>query len=212
MNLEKNELLRSATPGYIYLLVILSFKILIERSISFKIEEFAPLLISGFPIGYIIQAIYRWWHSFFGDHSRMEQVEAAILQDELNNDLIQRIPTTPPQVFLIDRPGRRLSWFMESFLMECGNSEIRDRLRSLMLWVHSLGGSSFSIIIACLTLIIYTKAYALNFLLFLSGWILIALILARVRTDTQNIFHVVWRHFVYINRKKITTFIEERNK
>ncbi len=237
MNLEKQDFLRNAVPGYIYFLVILSFylitgqlNVLLEDlgilTCTGKFTELAPILglvVSGFPVGFIIQSIYRVWHSR-SDHREMENIEADILKEQFSQEpkILERIPGTPERVFPSDRPGRRYSWFLELFLMEKGDKEVRNRLQILMWWIHSLGGAIVAILAAIFTLgmsfILEHCCYPCGIVIidcarfiFLIFWFLICLTFWYVREDTKNIFHVLWRHFVYVNRGGIKEFINKEN-
>ena len=66
MNIDKHDLFRNVIPGYIFIIVILSFyafrntldSIAVSEAQKFLLVIFAGIPV-GFPLGFIIQALYR---------------------------------------------------------------------------------------------------------------------------------------------------------
>ena len=84
MNLDKHDLFRNATPGFVFLVVVLSFYIGSGhlQDISNGQEAFLGL-IAGFPVGIIIQSLYRVWHVYFpwGEQNSLNRLESSLLDN-----------------------------------------------------------------------------------------------------------------------------------
>ncbi len=71
MNLDKDDLLRNAVPGYIFVTVVLSYYVFISGMDPFAVKESVGLslltIVAGFPLGFTIQSIHRIvFHFCFG--------------------------------------------------------------------------------------------------------------------------------------------------
>lgn len=242
MNFEKNDFVRNVVPGYIYFIVILSFYLIngqvhdlfVEIGIidkegkSTEIASLLGLLVSGYPIGFILSNIYRFFHLEGGGHNRMEHMEARMLEEVFSNpdekDLLKNIPSTPTEVFTLEQtPGRNYSWFMELFLIEHGKRRIHERLQATMSWMHALGGAVAAIGAAFITLVIvqilmylkYSSVYKFKIefspqvFIFVLVWAFILFMFKFVRDDTKRIFHVLWRHFISSNKEELRRFIQK---
>lgn len=138
MNIDKDNLFRNATPGFVFILVILSFYAssgLIKA--SFNTATVSILTIAaGFPIGFILQSIHRMAiHTFLGERENMQKNEY--------------------EEFKKDRPERNHEEFSQTVAFELNddkNKKYRERIDFLNTYFHALGGSAVAILAAIIFL------------------------------------------------------------
>lgn len=154
MNFDKEDLFRNAIPGYIFLVVILSFYAVTNR--LDHIEGTAGdlmLAVSGIPLGFLIQSIYRvTLHiGLLREQDKMEKDDARAIPQEVLNAVLSKF--RPPN--LNDAQGIFSQWLALSLNRE-ENKPFRDRINFLISYVHALGASSLAIFLA-LPFIIFVK-------------------------------------------------------
>lgn len=130
MNLDKHDLLRNAGPGFIFLIVILSFYAVSGKLDDLKDVHSAILvLVAGFPLGLVIQSLYRIvFHVWFGEQAASDRDEAALVDDTVYKGST--------------REKAHYVWFQ---LYASKFSEWRGRLQFLYSYAHSLGASVLAI-------------------------------------------------------------------
>ena len=83
MTHDKHDLLRNAVPGYVFLIVILSFYAIDNRLDSIKAYSLIGV-VAGFPLGFIFAVLYRSIrHILFGEQARMELMEKSIVDPRI---------------------------------------------------------------------------------------------------------------------------------
>lgn len=144
MNLDKHDLLRTAMPGYVFFLVmfILALADGIQSSISGKNELL--ILLTGFPIGYGINFLYRiLFHvTVLGCSCRKSEQQKMEKKDA---DLILKVLNEKRENDTDDKILSNL--LIYTFQKSC-NKTFQERCDHLMSQIHSLGASSLAIALA----------------------------------------------------------------
>ena len=169
IKLDKDDLFRNAVPGYVFLVVITSFYAALGK--LDKITDVAQtilVVVAGFPLGFVIHYIYRFFHIFLREQRRMEAFEAELITERLNEDIVQslRLDNEPT------RRNRELSQLFELFLCASENKTLKDRNHFLIMRVHSLSGAIVAMLIApCLIAWFKYPGWGLSYPWTCHGWI-----------------------------------------
>ena len=226
VEIEMNDFLRNSIPGYIFVLVFLSFD-MIDGKIDFfqsfngitGTELVIGLIIAGFPIGFIIQNLYRALFNLFGLERPWEHREMVAMEDALGHKVdLSKIGGNQ------NLPDEKvLSWLLDIFLMEKNESKYRERSRLTISWVHSTGASIIAIFLG-FGVFILSSLWLDNcflccgsssevFLLVVIFWGSIALGLLQARTVYLHHHQIMSRHFIFRNIERLRPFLEgEKNK
>lgn len=148
MTLDKDDLFRNATPGFVFMIVILSFKI-VNRDFC-GLNETSKLLLSiaaVFPIGYITQTIHRFiFHIARCEQKRMRKDEYGLLED--NSELKNKITENLKKV-----GGKDYDYFAQvvAFALDKKDNEcFKSRINFLNSYFHALGASVLAVGMAIL--------------------------------------------------------------
>ncbi|GEM_PF-2864181 len=144
MNLDKHDLFRNAVPGFVFLIVVLSYYGFTESLENIKDNQAALVaLVAGFPLGFVIHCLYRIvFHIWFREQRAMEENDAAVLR-KIFKDKTQQLESGYDQY---EDKDRALSHLFTFCLKE--NSEWKDRIDFFISYIHALGASALAILIA----------------------------------------------------------------
>jgi len=141
MNLDKHDLFRNAVPGFVFLVVILSFYAFTQNLDKINENQKALVLaVSGFPLGFIIYAIYRITLHFPLEQPKLEQDDMVIIRKilpeglDLGGDCKNK--------------GKAYSLILLYSLTREENIPWRERIEFLFSYTHALGASVLSIFLA----------------------------------------------------------------
>lgn len=175
MNIDKDDLFRNATPGFVFILVILSFYAssgLIKASFNDTTVSILTI-VAGFPIGFIIQSVHRMAiHTLSGEREDMQK-------NEYNK-------------FKKDRPENNPEEFSQKVAFELNegkNKKFRERIDFLNTYFHALGGSAVAILVA-IPLLLYSplfKSLCKNSIWLDAVWLIVCGILwyGRMKVHTE---------------------------
>jgi hypothetical protein len=176
--LSQQDIFRDVLPGYIFLVVVLSFilpiypKVLSESGVS--INGLIGL-VAGFPLGHIFQKVNRWWHGW-KVRPKMEEKEAEIVRDWIGEKIIKnlvdglkieedRVTAKLIRMFLNlfcrgkDRKekekNRVLSMAVELFINKECNACYKERFYNEISRMHSAGASCIAILIGILVAVTF---------------------------------------------------------
>lgn len=235
IGIDKDDLFRHAAPGYVFILVILSFYTLIGRlsEIDSVVKGILTVVV-GFPLGFIFHHIYRFFHvamcfSFSSSHwfpwwpvcgseqNRMELMEARLILRKLKDK---------SRSLELGRTSRRrdLSQLFELFLCLPENKVFRDRGHVLIMRVHALSGSIVAIIIALGAIVFkssewnllprrsfFSLNWPLSDLAYGLGWIwlCVAAVFWVVRQRANGAFQLLMRRIIINFWPKFDRFIKQ---
>lgn len=143
MTLDKDDLFRNATPGSVFMIVILSFKIVNRDFYGF--DETSKLLLSiaaVFPIGFIIQTIHRFvFHIACCEQKTMRENDCKLLEDklELKNKITENLKKIG---------GKECDHFAQvvAFALDKKDNEhFKIRINFLNSYFHALGASALAV-------------------------------------------------------------------
>lgn len=135
MNLDKHDLFRNAVPGFVFLVVILSFYAVTESLEDLNKGQGALLgLVAGFPLGFVIHSLYRIvFHVLLGEQSAIDREEAALVTNEVPEGS--------------DREKAHRVWFE---LYRSAHEAWKERIGFLWSYVHALGAAALAVSLALL--------------------------------------------------------------
>lgn len=146
IDLDKHDLLRNAVPGYVFLIVVMSF-----YGITGKLDTIGEVpkaivaIVSGFPLGFIINVIYRGvFHVGSCEQSTMEGEDAAIIRRLFSHEMVKKFEES----YGSENKDKKLSHVLLYFLSKNKNHGFRERIYYLVSYVHALGASSLGIFMA----------------------------------------------------------------
>ena len=200
--MDKHDLFRNSVPGFIFLIVILSFYAITE-SLD-KIcgaqgggQAAILSLISGFPLGFIIQSLYRIiFHVGSGEQASLDKFEASLVENMFSGS------------------DRDKAHFFISQTFEPGNKHWRERINFMYSYIHSLGASVLAIALALIVL--FSIKYPLSILccecsidssfsfrIFLTtaAWVLIAIVFYCGRKHVKETVVISSRVFWKLRKK-----------
>jgi len=137
-SVDKDDLFRNAIPGFVFIMVVLSF-IIINKDFEF-FKETAQILLSiiaAFPIGFIIQSLHRFAHAVFGEQRDMRDEEHRLLNQNLTRLNIRNIIES-------DISAQILAFSLD----QKQNAHFRTRINFHNSYWLALGASSIAIIFA----------------------------------------------------------------
>src|SRR3989338_3006805 len=176
---DKDDLFRNSVPGYVFIVVIMSFYALIGRlTVIADTAQAILTLVAGFPLGFIFYYIYRFVHikvpfrflsakgkAWMSEQRHMEKQEA---------DLIMKKLKTRSESLELDISeevkNRDLSQLFELYLCKPENEGFRARNHSLIMRVHALSGSIVAILAALITILFKYSQWELLALRNIFGW------------------------------------------
>lgn len=184
MNIDKDDLFRNATPGFVFILVILSFyesSGMIKASFNDTLVSILTI-VAGFPMGFIIQSVHRMIiHTLFCERKGMQRNE----YDE----------------FKKERPERNSEEFSQKVAFELNedkNKKFRERIDFLNTYFHALGGSAVAILVAIL-LLQYSplfKSLCKNSIWLDVVWLIVCLVLWYGRAEVQKEYMLCRKIFI----------------
>jgi len=144
MNVDKHDLFRNVVPGFIFLIVVISFYGFTESLNNIKTNQIALVtLVAGFPLGFIIQHLYRIiFHIWRQEQRQMEEDDASIIR-KICEDKTLSLEKGYDRCKDKDRALSHLFMFILS-----ENSEWKSRIDFLFSYIHSLGASALAILMA----------------------------------------------------------------
>jgi len=195
VEIDKHDLFRNAIPGYVFLIVIFSFYAVTGCLDAIKETPVAIMaIVAGFPLGFIIHAIYREvFHTWSGEQAKMDEENAKILR----HILIQGKLNIP------SGNDKKLSHSLLLIIAK-GDKSFHERIHFLISYIHALGGSAFAILLA----LIFMTVKKLTFLssamrnwnnwhheqVFQAGlgfvWLMIAIVFWRAREPVKDSYRV----------------------
>lgn len=184
MNLDKDDLFRNATPGFVFILVILSFYAssgLIKTSFNDTTVSILTI-VAGFPIGFILQSVHRMAiHTFLRERENMQKKE----YDE----------------FKVDRTEKNSEEFSEKVAFELNedkNKKYRERIDFLNTYFHALGGSAVAVWVAIFLLETHSFFGPLFYGELWLGvlWVIVSFILWYGRSKIQEEYNLCRKIFI----------------
>jgi hypothetical protein len=151
---DKHDLLRNAVPGYVFLIVILSFYAIDNRLDS--ISSYSLIgVVAGFPIGFIFAVLYRSiCHILSREQAGMELADKKIIELKFK-ETFKKIMKEYPDI----NKNRVASNSLTYFLSRNDNNPFKERLDYLITYVHALGASCFAIISALFFIVCFKFRY-----------------------------------------------------
>ena len=151
MNLDKHDLFRNAVPGFVFLVVVLSFYAVTERIDNINDTQKAIVLfVAGFPLGFIIHSIYRIVFHIGGcclsEQKKMEEKDAKIMRGMFCEN--EKMKELERKYSDCSNKNKVLSLLLLFSLSEEKNKEWKNRIDFLFSYLHSLGSSILSIVMA----------------------------------------------------------------
>lgn len=195
MNIDKDDLFRNATPGFVFILVILSFYArsgLIKASFNDTTVSILTI-VAGFPIGFILQSIHRMAiHTFLRERENMQKKE----YDEFKKDRSEK-------------DHKEFSQTVSFELNEDKNKKFRERIDFLNTYFHALGGSAVAVWVAIFLLETYLFFNSLSYRELWLGvlWVIVSFILWYGRGKIQEEYNLCRKIFIreaMTSNKKIT--------
>ena len=142
MTLDKDDLLRNAAPGYVFMTVLASFIAISDHASIIGSQAAFVGLFAGYPIGSIIQIIYRTiFHVTMREQGAMEANEAKLLLSEISKTL--KKDESVDDVFFLH--GNRRAGLLLALTTKRYFKEYRARLEFLVGYMHFLGASILAI-------------------------------------------------------------------
>ncbi len=145
MNLDKDDLFRNALPGFVFVLVVLSFFVAMD---GWKIAEQVPNVLTlflCFPLGFIIQSVHRVLHILF-EQRRMQQQDMDTLR--------RRIRRRAENIFQgVNGFQQALAQWFAFSLNRDENRPFRERIDFLNTYFQTLGACCIAVIVALLFVI-----------------------------------------------------------
>ncbi len=219
MTLEKDDLFRNVTPGFIFVLVLLSYG-LIDKGILeiFRTQVSSILTVAvAFPIGFIIQSTHRFaWHVGCCEQCKMQQRE---LREFIGRAAGRKVARHFRVANRIQR-GKFVAQLIAFALDREENGHFKIRINFLNTYFHALGASALAVPMAILYLPTFFHGSFL-FLIFYDywaiTWLVVALILVCGRAKIRCEYELCRRIFIregllelsYLNSRKLTNLIQE---
>ncbi len=197
MNLDKHDIFRNAVPGFVFLIVILSFYAVTGSLENIHRNQEALVgLVAGFPLGFVIHSLYRIvFHVWSGEQARMDEQEALWVDDTI----LRGLP-------------REKAHYLMFRMCESKNQNWKDRIDFLYSYIHALGASALAIVLALA--FIFTIKYPLScalccfnscipFYIFLMAviWVIVAVIFYLGRQDVKETFRISAETFCKVELK-----------
>ena len=192
MTLDKDDLFRNVMPGFVFIVVILSFKI-INRDF-YDLNETSKLLLSitaAFPIGFIIQTIHRFiLHVACCEQKTMQKDEYGLLEDnpELKNKITKNLEEAG------GKDWEKLAQLVAFSLDIEENKCFKIRINFLNSYFHALGASSVAVLFAFLTVSFFYQRP--TFLV--TVWSLIALAFLYGRKEVREDYQLCRKLFIQL--------------
>ena len=213
MNLDKHDLFRNAAPGFVFLMVVLSFYAVTEKLENINAHQEALVaLVAGFPLGFIIHSFYRLvFHIWTFGFSEQQKIE------EEDGEIIRRLVGSETKAFedsfrKCKEKEKALSTVSLLILRE-ESTPWRERIDFLFSYVHALGSSSVSIL-AALGFMWWIKKWLLleqplRAILVSVGWSLIALIFYVGRRSIKSSCRISREVFARSKRSNLEKYFKE---
>ena len=214
MTLDKDDLLRNAAPGYVFITVVASFLVISDKTYV-DASRFAVVgLFAGYPLGVIIQIVYRsLFHVSFGQHgeqAQMENDEAALMCSELKK--IHQNGEIIDEAFFAQ--GSRKPSLLLSLVTKKYFDGHESRLGFLAGYVHFLGASILAIYGGLSLVWVISESKMINtkfpgvFLCFLFFWAFISLVLYLGRCRTKESYVLTLEMTVKAYKVQIKRFLK----
>lgn len=146
MNLDKDDLFRNAAPGFVFIIVVLSYYLFNGRwTAVVQAPDTILALVSGFPLGFIIQNAFRMiFHIDSGEQDEMEKEDNERIKKRIKNSLRSKFQT------IYNKYGERktLAQWLAFSLNKKENEPFKNRIGFLISQAHSLGACWLAIILA----------------------------------------------------------------
>ncbi len=174
MSFDKHDLFRNAVPGFVFLTVFLSFYAVTGRLADIsKGQETILGIVAGFPLGFIIQNLYRFCHNYLGERTRIDRDEATLIPHDMPN--------------ATSREKGHYVWFQLSLR---DNAEWKDRIDFLYSYMHALGASILAIVLGLTTILVVKFSLVLtwwgHYVLLAAVWAVIAILLVFVKESVYE--------------------------
>ncbi len=132
MNLDKHDLFRNAVPGFVFLVVILSFYAVTQSLDQINSGQSALLgLVAGFPLGFIIHSLYRIiFHVELGEQASIDDEAATLIKK------------------LFKGSNREKAHYLMFQMCRSENHDWKERIDFLYSYIHALGASVLAIALA----------------------------------------------------------------
>ena len=182
MTLDKDDLFRNAMPGFVFMIAILSFKI-----VNFEfcgLNETSKLLLSiaaVFPIGFIIQTIHRFvFHIACCEQKTMRKDEYGLLEDnlELKNKITKNLEKVGGKDY--DYFAQVVAFALDKEDNKCFNI----RINFLNSYFHALGASALAVGMAIFVILVtesfWVCLYAGCKWKIISSWLILWVVILRI--------------------------------
>lgn len=143
MTLDKDDLFRNYMPGFVFMIVVLSFKIISRDFYDLNGTSKLLLLIAAvFPIGFIIQTIHRFvFHIACCEQKTMRKDEYGLLEDnsKLKNKITKNFEKVGGEDW--DKFAQLVAFSLDKKDNEC----FKIRINFLNSYFHALGASALAV-------------------------------------------------------------------
>lgn len=212
MNLDKHDLFRNAIPGFVFLVVILSFYAVTEKLENINANQEALVaLVAGFPLGFIIHSLYRLvfhiWTFGFSEQQKIEEEDGEIIRRLIGFK-------TKPFEESFKKCKEREKALSNVLLLILREESVpwRERIDFLFSYVHALGSSSVSILAALVFMWLVKRWLLLEQLAETIcasvGWLLIALIFYVGRKSVKTSCKISREIFARAKKSSLEKYFE----
>ena len=206
MDLDKDDLFRNAAPGFVFILVVLSFYAISGQFKETFSDPFVSLLsiVAGFPLGFIIQSLHRIvFHILFKEKQSMQQAELGVF-DALDETIKKLLEDRLQTVDGSSKHEKLAQWIAFS-LDHCTNKQFRPRINFLNTYFQALGASSFAILLG-LSLVFfllwqkYFNLFCWKILATTLGWFIVALVFLYGRNKAKAEYELCRKLFIRLGK------------
>ena len=234
MNIDKHDLFRNVFPGYVFLIVILSFYAVRNALDSITAVEAQKAVLAvfagipiGFPLGFIIQTLYRIvfhvWTFGFWEQNKMEEEDANIIQDALDDNGKAAVNKLVLNYKDNRERNKALSQLISLFQNQQANKGYMDRINFLISNAHALGASALAIFMALmfilsrkypiwnLHLCAWNNADAVWVNLLFVFWFGVIIVFYMGRKGVRSSYRIAKDVLVKIEKAELAAFLSKSN-
>ena len=208
MNFDKHDLFRNVVPGFVFLIVVLSFYGFSGTLKNIQDNQGTLVaLVAGFPLGFIIYNIYRIvFHIGVGEQRMMEEDDAEIMRKIVKEKTL----FVENEFDKKEEKNKALSHFLLAILND--TQFWKERNDFLSSYIHSLGASVLAIFLALVFMVFVKTDKSFQSLDLLIFWFAVAIIFYLGRKAIKNALKISIEVCMTINRNDINNRLSKNRE